>query len=38
MALLAEEKLIFSAKLNRLFTSNGLKVLRGREAYQVFRD
>ena len=38
MALLAEEKFIFSAKLNRLFTSNGWKILREKEAYQVFRD
>ena len=38
MALLTEKNLIFSAKLNRLFTSNGLKVSREKEANQVFRD
>ena len=38
MALLPEEKFIFSAMLNRLFTSNGWKILREKEAYQVFRD
>ena len=38
MALLTEEKFIFSAKLNRLFTSKGLKVSREKEAYQVFGD
>ena len=38
IALLAEEKFIFSPRLNRLFTSNGWKILREKEAYEVFRD